>query len=147
MASAEGGTPVKEVRRKFGVSDQSFYRWKREFAKLGIITAERVAMVKPLAAHVDDFEAALIARGNTKRHAIQTSNYVRAIIDGIGATFWGELTAAGVERYLANRRSAPEPDTRRRRPGRRLPLTSAHVHHHARVVGRTPEAIARAGPS
>jgi putative transposase len=36
LRQAEAGTPVVEVCRKLGVSEQPFYRWKRRFAGMGI---------------------------------------------------------------------------------------------------------------
>ena len=35
LRQAELGTPVVEVRRKMGVSKQTFYRWKKKYAGLG----------------------------------------------------------------------------------------------------------------
>lgn len=34
LRQAEAGTPVLEVCRKLGVSEQTFYRWKKKFAGL-----------------------------------------------------------------------------------------------------------------
>jgi putative transposase len=31
LKQAETGTPVKEVIRKMGISEQTFYRWKQKF--------------------------------------------------------------------------------------------------------------------
>ena len=36
LRQAEGGTPVVEVCRKLGVTEQTFYRWRRKFAEMGI---------------------------------------------------------------------------------------------------------------
>ena len=36
LRQAEAGTPVGEICRKLGVSEQSFYRWKRRFGTLGV---------------------------------------------------------------------------------------------------------------
>jgi putative transposase len=36
LREAEAGTPVLEVCRKLGISEQTFYRWKRKFAGMGI---------------------------------------------------------------------------------------------------------------
>ncbi len=36
LREAESGTPVTEVCRKMGVSEQSFYRWKKKYVGLGI---------------------------------------------------------------------------------------------------------------
>ena len=35
LRQAETGTPVKEVLRKMGISEQTFYRWKRRYGGLG----------------------------------------------------------------------------------------------------------------
>ena len=32
LKQAEMGVPVKEVIRKMGISDQTFYRWKKKYA-------------------------------------------------------------------------------------------------------------------
>ena len=36
LRQAESGTPVAEIVRKLGVSEQTFYRWKKKFAGLGV---------------------------------------------------------------------------------------------------------------
>ena len=36
LRQAESGTPVTEVCRKMGVTEQSFYRWKRKYAGMGV---------------------------------------------------------------------------------------------------------------
>jgi putative transposase len=33
---AEAGTPVGEICRKLGISEQTFYRWKKRFGALGV---------------------------------------------------------------------------------------------------------------
>ena len=35
LRQSEAGTPVSEVIRKLGVSEQTFYRWKRKYAGMG----------------------------------------------------------------------------------------------------------------
>ena len=35
LRQAEMGTPVVEVCRKMGVTEQSFYRWKKKYAGMG----------------------------------------------------------------------------------------------------------------
>ncbi|MCA3267063.1 MAG: transposase, partial [Azospirillum sp.] len=42
LRQAESGTPVGEVCRKLGVSEQSFYRWKKQFAGMGISEIRRL---------------------------------------------------------------------------------------------------------
>jgi putative transposase len=36
LRQAESGTPVAEILRKLGVSEQTFYRWKKRFAGMGV---------------------------------------------------------------------------------------------------------------
>jgi len=46
LRQAEGGTPVVEVCRKLGVTEQTFYRWKRRFAGLGIAELRRLRQLE-----------------------------------------------------------------------------------------------------
>jgi putative transposase len=36
LRQAEGGTPVADVCRQLGVSEASFYLWKKKYAQLGL---------------------------------------------------------------------------------------------------------------
>lgn len=36
LRRAESGTVVAEIVRKMGISEQTFYRWKKQFAGLGV---------------------------------------------------------------------------------------------------------------
>jgi putative transposase len=42
LRQAESGTPVVEIVRKLGVSEQTFYRWKRQYAGLGVSELRRL---------------------------------------------------------------------------------------------------------
>jgi putative transposase len=42
LRQAESGTPVAELIRRLGVSEQTFYRWKKEFAGLGVAELRRL---------------------------------------------------------------------------------------------------------
>jgi putative transposase len=46
LRQAEAGTPVGEVCRKLGITEQTFYRWKRKFAGLGIAELRRLRQVE-----------------------------------------------------------------------------------------------------
>ena len=46
LRQVEGGTPVLEVCRKLGVSEQTFYRWKRRFAGMGIAEVRRLRVLE-----------------------------------------------------------------------------------------------------
>jgi len=36
LRQGEAGTPVEEICRKLGVSEPTFYRWKKRFGSLGV---------------------------------------------------------------------------------------------------------------
>jgi len=36
LRPAASGTPVSEITRKMGVTEQTFYRWKKQFGSLGV---------------------------------------------------------------------------------------------------------------
>lgn len=46
LRQAEGGTPVTEVCRKMGVTEQSFYRWKRKFSGMGVAELHRLRLLE-----------------------------------------------------------------------------------------------------
>ena len=35
LQQAEHGVPIRDVIRKMGITEQTFYRWKRKYAGLG----------------------------------------------------------------------------------------------------------------
>lgn len=42
----EGGTSVAEACRKLGITEQTFYRWKRKFAAMGIAEVRRLKQLQ-----------------------------------------------------------------------------------------------------
>jgi putative transposase len=42
LRQAESGKPVADVCRQLGVSEQSFYRWKRKYEGIGIAELKRL---------------------------------------------------------------------------------------------------------
>ena len=46
LRQAEAGAPVEEVRRKMGVSEPSFYRWKKRFAGMGVAEVRRLKQLE-----------------------------------------------------------------------------------------------------
>ena len=46
LRQAEMGTPAVEVCRKLGVTEQTFYRWKRKFAGMGVVELRRLRQVE-----------------------------------------------------------------------------------------------------
>ncbi len=46
MRQAESGTPVPEVCRKMGIAEQTFYRWKKKFAGMGVAEVRRLRILE-----------------------------------------------------------------------------------------------------
>ncbi len=46
LRQAESGTPVAEICRKLGVTEQSFYRWKRKYQGMGIAELRRLKQLE-----------------------------------------------------------------------------------------------------
>jgi putative transposase len=46
LRQAEGGTPVLEVCRKLGITEQTFYRWKKKFAGMGVAEVRRLRQLE-----------------------------------------------------------------------------------------------------
>jgi putative transposase len=42
LRQAASGTPISEITRKMGVTDVTFYRWKKLYANLGIAEIRRL---------------------------------------------------------------------------------------------------------
>jgi putative transposase len=41
LRQVEAGTPVLEVCRRLGITEQTFYRWKKKFAGMGVAELRR----------------------------------------------------------------------------------------------------------
>jgi putative transposase len=46
LRQAEADTPVLEVCRKLGISQQTFYRWKKKFAGMGVAELRRLRQLE-----------------------------------------------------------------------------------------------------
>lgn len=46
MRQAESGTLVPEVCRKMGIAEQTFYRWKKKFAGMGVAEVRRLRILE-----------------------------------------------------------------------------------------------------
>jgi hypothetical protein len=99
-------------------------RTRDRLAEMDLIDATAAASDRPLIEHLEGrkdeagiivapgYRQALLARGNTERHARTTAKRVRAVLDGCGFTFWRNLSAPGaaarVEVWLGERRAKGE---------------------------------------
>lgn len=46
LRQADGGTAVEEICRKLGVSEGTFYRWKKQFAGMGTVEIRRLKQLE-----------------------------------------------------------------------------------------------------
>jgi putative transposase len=46
LRQAESGTTVAEVTRKMGISEQTFYRWKKKYAGMGVAELRRLKQLE-----------------------------------------------------------------------------------------------------
>ena len=46
LRQAESGTVVAEICRKLGVSEPTFYRWKKQFAGMGTVEIRRLKQLE-----------------------------------------------------------------------------------------------------
>ena len=46
LRQAEGGTPVAEICRKLGVSEQTLYRWKKKYDGMGVAELRRLKQLE-----------------------------------------------------------------------------------------------------
>lgn len=46
MRQAESGTPVPEVCRKIGITEQTFYRWKKKYIGMGVAEVRRLKILE-----------------------------------------------------------------------------------------------------
>lgn len=46
LRQAESGTPVLDVCRKMGITEVTFYRWKKKFAGMGVAEIRRLKQLE-----------------------------------------------------------------------------------------------------
>ena len=46
LRQAEAGVPVAELIRKTGITEQTFYRWKKQFAGMGTVEIRRLKQLE-----------------------------------------------------------------------------------------------------
>jgi len=46
LRQAESGTPVLDVCRKMGVTEVTFYRWKKKYAGMGVVEIRRLKQLE-----------------------------------------------------------------------------------------------------
>jgi integrase len=97
-------------------TDPELTRWietlpqatREAMARIGLLEASKAAAVKPLAAHLADFEAAILARGKTAKHAALVTLRARTLFDCCGFKLWTDIRASLAETHLAKLREGTD---------------------------------------
>lgn len=77
---------------------------KAELAKIGIVDPHAKHTSRPLAEHLIDFEASLLAKGDTPKQARQVVSRAAKVLSGCEFVFTKDLSASRVQKYLASQR-------------------------------------------
>jgi putative transposase len=46
LRQAESGVPIEEITRKMGITQATFYRWKKKFAGMGVVELRRLKQLE-----------------------------------------------------------------------------------------------------
>lgn len=98
-----GSTPPSDLARWI---DGLSARVRAKLTNWGLLDKRRAAMGQTLDELLDLWRASILDRGRTEQHADLSRRRSRAVLDGIGASQWGEIAAEPVEQHLADRRRA-----------------------------------------
>jgi len=103
------------VRRVAGFSDkkateQRAAELEREAAQreTGLIDRHAEHRQCPLEKHLEAWEQALNAKGNTAKHATEQAKRVRKVFNACGFRFWQDISASKVQVHLADMRKGTE---------------------------------------
>lgn len=111
-ASEEFGRNLDKLvsyhRATGGQTDPSLQTWitqlpqrtRDKLVEIGLIDGERVAVTKKLSKHLDDFRAALKAKGCSARHVELVLARARKVFEGCGFDHYGQISASRVSTYL-----------------------------------------------
>lgn len=79
----------------------------------GLIDPFEKHQQRPLTGHLDDWKAALAAKGNTPRHVELVVSRARKLVEACGFRFWRDVSASRVQTHLGDLRTAGRsPQTR-----------------------------------
>ncbi len=67
LRQAEAGTPITEVCRKLGVSETTFYAWRRKFAGMGVAELRELRQLR----HENSKLKRLVADLSLDKHMLQ----------------------------------------------------------------------------
>jgi len=80
-------------------------RLRTVVGRMGIIDAGKMAAMKPLAVHVDDWKKQLADKNTTPRYVSLAVGRVRRLLKGCGFIFWSDIDAGRLAAHLATLRA------------------------------------------
>ena len=81
---------------------------RTKLTDIGLLDTRSVASGKPLTEHLADFYESLLAKGDTTRRAQEVVGKVRRILQGCRITFYSDIRASRVQKYLAEQRNGEQ---------------------------------------
>ena len=72
-----------------------------ELERAGVVDKYKQHRKRPLEEHLQDFQQALLAKGNTAKYADQTIQRVKSVFVGCRFVYWNDISASKVQRYIA----------------------------------------------
>ena len=79
LRQAESGTAVAEICRKLGVSEPTFYRWKKQFAGMGTVEIRRLKQLEEENAKLKRLVADLSLDKTMLQDVLRKSGEARAV--------------------------------------------------------------------
>jgi integrase len=119
-ASEELGRNIDKLssyaRATGGQVDPALQQWVSTLPKsilsklvtIGLVKTDRVAVSKPLTEHLNDYIAALAAKGNTEKHVRLSKARIQRVFDGCGFKYWDDISASKVQAFLDGLRQGEE---------------------------------------
>lgn len=99
------GVPANLRRR---LSGETRRRGRNQQRALNLLDPATTVGCKPLKDHLDDFHAALVAKGTSKRQADLVVGRARRVLSGCGFKLWSDVSASRVMKYLHDLRQDTE---------------------------------------
>lgn len=81
---------------------------RQKLVEIGLLPAEKAAASKPLADHLDDYEAVLKALDNTPKQVYQVVSRAKKIINGCRFQYFADISASKVQTFLHDLRRDSE---------------------------------------
>jgi site-specific recombinase XerD len=99
---------------------------KQTLARWGLIEQSKLTGSKLLSEHIADWKDSILARGKTKQHAELSAYRVKSIMESCGFKFYSDISAAKIQKTLADRREDKVADSGK--PMRGLSVQSANFY-------------------